>query len=393
MKLRPFAFVLTGLLPLCGATAQDGFDKEAVALIYHRVSGDPLDFPRVAEQSDAVRGASGFDRPDVLKAEIARLQTQAASIDPSREFVVSVNDSISQYDHDRSEFSIQLFAPGYFVPVDAFRQQYQIVFVNAESARAIPMPKEEARAFDGELTRMGRSVLNEVHFRVIGKGDPSGAVTGARVVRAEILSARLLDREGHVVFTPKVAPAPAASAGSQSAFDASKADIAGFRVGVPAKELEAMLARLLGAVRRSPSGKGAERYAGALHVNEMGCFSIPGRKSPVPGTVCATAHFDKDDVVRSIRIERVFPWLDSEVLRKTLVQKYGSVAFAQGGASGLALGWGPAVDQTADRSAPRHALFAQYISDEDFMSRSLNRLPNIRVVLHLVDAQWMSGSH
>lgn len=360
---------------------EGGFDKEAVVMTYHKLTGEPLDYQAIAEQSEAVRRVSNFDKPDAVKAEIARLQAEVAGTNPDREFVIRVDDSISEYDHDHGEFSIYLFRPGYFVPVDLFRQQYQLVFANAESMRAIPMAKDDARVFDAQLNRTGRRVLNEIRFRVVGKGDPAGAVTGLKVIRAEILSARLLDESGRVVFTPQVTGKAAASA---PAVDLGKADIAGFHIGVKASEMEASLTRLFGPVRR---GKGS------LTVNEMGCFSVPGRKNPKPGAVCVTALFDGDEMVRSIRMERVFSWLDAEVYRKALTQKYGPVAAARNVGSTFSLGWGPEVKPEVlyDRSGPANALTAFYVTNDDFMSRGLNSLPQIRIVLQLVDAKWASG--
>lgn len=382
----------------------DGFDPVEAALIYHRLTGEPLDLRAAAEQSDLVRRASNFDRADALKAETARLQARLDAADPQREFRIRVNDSISQYDHERGEFSIMLFAPGYFVPVQAFRQSYRIVFANADSARPIAMPKEQAREFDLQLDRVGRGVVNEVRFRIVGKGDPAGAVTGARVVRAELLAVRLLDRQGRVVFQPAVVPPAAAGAGGATAgaanavppFDLAAADVAGLRVGVKAKDLESTLQRLFGPVARTPAGRNADpRFDGALTVNDMGCIHVPGRRGNVgPGAVCVTAFFDGDEVVRSIRIERVFPYVDGEAFRKTLVGRYGAVAAARNLGSSYSLGWGPEVDAALlyDRSGPRHALTAHYVDNRDFIARSGNALPQIRVVLQLVDANWAMQS-
>ncbi len=399
--------VFAAVLQQTRAQAQpDGFDPVDAALIYHKLTGEPLDLRAAAEHSDLVRRASNFDRPDALKAETARLQAQLDAADPQREFRIRVNDSISQYDHERGEFSIMLFAPGYFVPVQAFRQNYQIVFANAESARPIAMPKEQAREFDAQLNRIGRGVVNEVRFRIVGKGDPAGAVTGARVVRAELLAVRLLDRQGRVVFSPTVAPlaiAPAGASGSPAGatnsappFDFAAADVAGFRVGVKAKDLESTLQRLFGPVARTPTGRnGDPRFGGALTVNELGCTHVPGRRGNVgPGSVCVTAFFDGDEVVRSIRIERVFPYVDGEVFRKTLVGRYGAVAAARKLGSSYSLGWGPEVDAALlyDRSGPRHALTAHYVDNRDYVARSGNAVPQIRIVLQLVDANWAAQS-
>lgn len=380
------------LLPRTAAS-QAPLDEEGVALIYHKLSGEPLDVDAVAARSRTVTSASQFDRPDVLEAEAVRLRTALSNVDPRREFDVRVNDHISQYDHARGEFSVGLFQPGFYVQVDAFGQAYQLVFANADAARAIAMPKEEARVFDASLNRIGRAVTNEIRFRVIGKGDPAGGVTGPNVIRAEILSTRLLDREGTVIFTPKVSAPPSAIAATDG-FDVLRADVAGFRVGVKAKDLQATLERLFGPVTRRERANGWHAgYAAGLFVNEMGCMSLEWKSQrAVPGSVCVTAYLDGDDVVRSIRIERVFPWMDGELFRSTLVRRYGPVADAKQGV-GFALGWGPRVDPALvyDRTGPATAVAAYYISEADFLSRSGNALAPVRVVLQLVDARWASA--
>ena len=399
--MKPGRMLPAGLVALClGATAlaQDGgLDPEQVALAYHRISNEALDLARVAEGSDPVRRASNFDRPDALKAEISRLQGLLTAADPAREFTTRVNDHISEYDHARAEFSITLFTPGYYLPVRAFGQEYQVVFANAGGLKAIPMAKDEARGFDERLTGMNRGVINEIRFRITGKGDPAGAVTGARVVRAEILSARILDHGGNVLFTPAVAasaPVTADAGGGAPAFDAGSADVSGFRVGVKGKDLEATLARLFGPVSRRPAGKGmAPGLATIMAVNELGCTTIMGRRNnPSPGAVCVLAMLDGSDVVRQIRIERMFGYLDGEVFRRAMVRKYGAVAEAQGGVSGYSLGWGPPVNVAAADSPPIHwqALTASYTTDQDMLGRSGNALPRIVITLQLIDADWAS---
>ncbi|MCI0620603.1 MAG: DUF4852 domain-containing protein [Acidobacteria bacterium] len=391
-KLALWGLTLTWVVAVPFWAQSEAFDQDAVVLTYHKITGEPLDLRAVAERSESVRRASNFDRPDALKAETARLEAQLTASDSSREFVITVSDSISQYDHDRGEFSINLFMPGYYVPVQSFGQQYQLVFANAESVRAIPMPKDEARAFDGRLNQMGRQVSNEIHFRVVGKGDPAGGVVGARVVRAEMTSVRLLDRTGNAVFTPNVTPFQSAKAAGGTPFDLTQADVSGFRVGVKAKDLETTLARLFGTPQRSKPNR-TDWFASKLAVNETGCMSMFGQDRSKVGAVCVTALLDADDIVRSIRVERVFPWFDSEVFRKSLVQKYGAVASAVNRGGAFALGWGPDLDPRLgySQSAPHNALTAHYVTNTDFASRSGNALPQMRIVLNLVDAQWASG--
>ncbi len=374
--------------PVHAARAQEApLDSAALALAYHELSGDSIDLQAVAARSPAVRRATSFDRRDAQAAEVARLQAMLAAAAEPRTFVVRVNDHVSEYDHDRGEFSVGLFLPGYFVPVRAFGQEYRLVFANAEAARPIPMAREEARAFDAILAARSRHVVNEIAFRVTGGGDPSGAVTGPRVVRAELVSVRLLDREGRVVYEPRVAPVAVASA----PLDPALADVAGFRVGVKARDLEATLRRLFGPVtRREVRAGGGSPYAATLVVNELGCTSVPGRRQRAePGAVCVTAFLDAGDVVRAIRVERVFPPMDGETFRRALVQKYGPVDGASSG-GGLTLGWGPPVDVSLvhDRSGPHVALTARWDAAGDYTSRMMGAAQNVKVALQLVDAAW-----
>jgi hypothetical protein len=375
-----------------GAHAQnEGFDSTAVAAAYHKLSGDSLDLQAAAQQSPAVQRATNFDKPDAINAEIARLRTQLANANPAREFVISVNDNITEYDHDHGEFSIGLFQPGYFVPLEAFGQRYQLVFANADRVRAIPMDKAAAREFDTKLNAFGRGVVNEIHFRVTGQGDPAGAVTGPRVIRAEATSVRLLDRQGHLVFTPAVTASPTLRNVAVTEVDPARIDIAGFHVGVSAADFAATLERLFGPVIKGPAERNAfPGIAGTLSMNGDGCFSYPGRRNnPRPGAVCVTGYVDNGGTVRSIRVERLFAPFDSEVFRKALTQKYGPVAAARNGST-FTLGWGPTIDSALvyDRSGPRTALTAHYTVDSDFLREGLNEADDVRLILTLVDAAW-----
>src|SRR5688572_15163049 len=173
MTYRAAVSALFLVLALIVVSAQsDGFDPETVALTFHKVSGAPLDTQALAAQSQAAMRASGFDRPDVIAAEQKRLDAQLASMDPAQEFTITIGDSISQYDHTSGQFSVELFNPGTFIPFRAFNREYRVVFANAASARAIPMPKEQARDFDAKLNVFGRQGNTEVGLEVTGRGEP-----------------------------------------------------------------------------------------------------------------------------------------------------------------------------------------------------------------------------
>jgi hypothetical protein len=374
-------------LLVVGLAQIDGFDPESLALTYHAVSGEPLDTRSIATVSQAVMRASSFDRPAVIANEQARLDALLAASKGSREFTLTVDDSISAYDHNTGQFSIELFTPGYFVPVRAFNFEYRIVFANAASARAIPMPVDEARAFDTRLNSFGRSVNNEIRFRVIGKGDPVGAVVGGRVVRAEMLSVRLLDSSGQVLYTPALAPA--GSGPAFAGFDSTKADVAGLRVGGRVSDMEATLTRLFGKVSRGSANSGSFKgFAGTLEVNNMGCMSMMGQKrEPQPGAVCVVAYFDADEIVRMVRIERLFPpRFNGEVFKSALVQKYGP----PNGSQRSGISWGPGVpgDVLNNPNIVVDALIASTRRDSSVMSTMSNTLENVVVSLQLIDAPW-----
>jgi len=375
------------LVMLAALSAQsDGFDDETAALTYHKVSGDRLDTQTVASRSQAALRATSFDRPDVVAAEQKRLDSLLASMDVSHEFTLTIDDRIADYDHTNSQFSIELFTPGSYIPFRAFSQEYRLVFANAASARAIPMPKEQAREFDARLNSFGRQIKNEVHFKIIGKGDPTGAVSGGFVVRAEITSARALDRSGEVLFTPKVV---AAGAGPKFAgFDASKTDVAGLRIGGSKKDMEATLTRLFGKVTPGHMTASAKGFAGAIEVNSLGCRSgFTNRKTrPQPGAVCVTAYYDASETIRLVRVERMFPPnFDVNVFQKALLQKYGPLSGGRG-----ALSWGPGIPGTVFNKPDSFvdALTASVAYDEDISSIGANRLENAIASLQLLDAAW-----
>jgi hypothetical protein len=342
----------------------------------------------MAAQSQAAMRASGFDRPDVIAAEQKRLDAQLASMNPAQEFTITIDDRISQYDHNSGQFSIELFNPGTFIPLRAFNREYRVVFANAASARAIPMPKEEAREFDAKLNSFGRQVNTEVRFKVTGKGDPVGGVLGDNVIRGEIVAARVLDRTGQVVFAPKVMATSAMPA--FAGFDSSKADVAGLRIGVSRKDMEATLTRLFGKVTPGyMSGGNFKGFASVIEVNSMGCRSgfTAKQKKPQPGAVCVTAYLDSSDVVRMVRVERLFPpGFDSRVFEQALVKKYGPANGSQ--RSGIS--WGPGVPGAVlnNPSITVDALVASAAADHDISDLGGNRLQNVIVSLQLIDAAW-----
>ena len=323
--------------------ALPALDEEAVALTWHKVAGVPFDAAGVTSRNKALQQLPAFDRPDSARVWAQQLLQLLTALPESEIFRVRVNDNVSEYDHILQRFSVHFFESGTYLPLQVFGEEYRVVFANAESARFIGMPKDAARAFDESLRAQGRGVLTDIAFRVTGTGDPAGAVTGARVVRAELVEVHVRDRYETELFTATLSTsasinsatissatlADAAGGKGGPSFDIATVDVAGLRVGTKADLFERAAARLFGKTeRRAVNGSGYTGFTSIIAVNEMSCSSIPGRGRVKPGAVCATAFLDSDDVVRAIRIERVFPFIDGESFRQRLVQRYGPVADA-----------------------------------------------------------------
>lgn len=328
-------------LPMAEAAGRD-FDPEQLALTYHKLSGKPFDFERYAATREVVYRASGFDRPDVLKQEIARERAVFDAASSSTVFQTDINNSISDYDHDRGEFSIAIFEPGSYMPVQFNGQEYRVVFANAGEARAISMPKEEARQFDQRIMRDGnRGIVTQVTFHVVGDGDPAGAVDGQYVVRAELVSVKELDSDGSVLATPDLTAKAAAPA---APFNPLAVDVGGLRVGVTADELEAAVTRLYRKPDRSLTGPGSSadpRFVGSIEIDLMGCLYVPASRDrePAPGDVCLRAFYDKDGIVRQVRIERVLPRFDYDQARRAAIARFGPASAVRGGGTPV-LTWG-----------------------------------------------------
>lgn len=330
------------LAPLALAAGRD-FDPEQLALTYHKLAGKPFDFERYAGQSRAVAQASGFDRPDALKQEIARLRAVFDSASDQIVFETDIQNSISDYNHERGEFQVAIFEPGSYMPVQFNHQQYRVVFGNADLARALRMPKEEAREFDRKIMRDGsRAVMTPVKFRIVGDGDPAGAVDGQYVVRAELVSAQVVDGDGTVLATPDLTAAPATPT---VAFNARAVDAAGLRIGMSVDELTDAVSRLYRKPVRSARGPRSDydpRFAGEIELDLMDCIYVQSShdREPVPGDTCLRAYYDKDGIVRQVRIQHVVPRFDYEQSRKAAIDRFGPAAAVRGGNTPQ-LSWGP----------------------------------------------------
>lgn len=404
--MRRWQLALVVVLSFVGtmtSSAQDaGFDDQRIAFTWHRLTGEPLDLRELAENSEIAQRSTGFDKPEAIEKELARLQSLFDAADAATEFTITTSEYIEEYDHQRGEFPVQGFQPGRYLsfqypergyPVRA----YQLVFTGAGAARAIPMQdKDQARSFDTLLRQHHRRVQNRIRFRVVGKGDPEGVVTGQRVVRAQVVASTLLDGDGNVIHAPDLA-APVADAPPVVSFDPARADAAGLRVGIKADDLAKTLARLYGEpVRHDFKVADGNGLAGQLGAETGRCHAIAGshdRRRYGPGVTCVQAWYDGDGIVRHLRVQRIFPYQrSSDDFRQVLLRKHGPTAQGGGGARGNASwGWGEPVTfrrGQGEASVQRHPLTA-YWSQESGWSVGGGTVP-VLLTLELLDAAWFA---
>jgi hypothetical protein len=401
MRSAGFALLLTCALTTSPALAAsppvEELDTEQLVLTWHKIANKPFDFDRHVNFSPTVAGPQTFDTPDLIKKERARLQAIYDAGTKTREFTTVVNDYFNQYDHARGEFPVNLFQPGIYVQYPYHYENYSLVFANPGEARAVKMPdKEEARAFDQQLQARGRQLHIVIKFRLIGSSDPQGAVTGERVMLAEILSLQMLDRRNEVVYAPQIVPV--SEAPPPAKFVAANVDVAGMRLGVDANELKAALERLYSAqverVDANPkSGNIDKRYAGYLEIDLMTCIGGGYRqRDPRPGDLCLRAWFDEDDVVRTIEVVRVHPFMDFEPIRAAAIARWGTVSDATGG--GALMAWGPTVDsKLLNYKWPQHGYaLTMHVGNSASDPMSGDSRPNVNITLQLTDPEWAASA-
>ena len=372
-------------------------DVEQLVLGWHKIVNKPVDFDRHVNFSPTVAGPQTFDTPDLRKKERARLQAIYDAGSKTREFTTVVSDYFQQYDHDKGEFPVNLFQPGIYLHYQYHYENYSLVFANPGEARALKMPdKEQARAFDQQLQARSRGLNIVVKFRLMGSGDPQGAVTGQNVMLAEILSLQMLDRRNELVYEPKIVPV--SEAPPPAKFVASSIDVAGMRLGVKANDLKAALERLYSAqverVDARPNSSNIDkRYAGYLEIDLMTCIGGGYRqRDPRPGDLCLRAWFDDDDVVRTIEVVRVHPFMDFGPIRAAAIARWGTVADATGG--GALMAWGPTVDaKLVNYKWPQHGYaLTMHVGNSASDPMSGDSRPNVNITLQLTDPEWAASA-
>lgn len=220
-------------------------DPLSLVMAYHRMAGTTIDFRPYAERSAVYSNANTFDRPDVLTREIARLEGQFAALDLNRTYVMRLGTQLRQYDGNRRGYALGL-SPDSFVPMTdpATYKGYGLQFRNVDEVAFLPVgDSTAARNFAqryGLNTQydVAGDAVAELAFRLAEV--PPAVGSGPTIVRADILAARVLTRNGQPMWDfgqTAAGRAPAAQAAAPGTAPTLKAaDVQGIRIGMPLAE-------------------------------------------------------------------------------------------------------------------------------------------------------------
>lgn len=374
-------------------------DETLVYYMYHKLSGEPIDFDTISGWLDKVARANQFDKVSVQEEEEAAMRAEYEATDPGETYSLRIQTQL-KYDLENERFSIDFFEPGSFLryhPLAALgvsarsaRGQNQIferkiVFANADSARYVDMPRDQAAAIGSVAQRGATSGSAEVELRFVGTGDPTGAVSGTGIVRAELLSVKFDEFDLPVNIEPydpnvlkEVSP--------------DKFDIMGLKVGVDLKRLQRDMEKQFGDVGQVGRARNDDpRFVSGVGHDANGCYSF-GNKVPETGNVCVRAFADEKGVVRKVVVEQILEGTDWDPIRQALVQKYGAVSFSNRAGNIQHYAWGPEVTKSVAgdyQSQPAYAMTASLSVMQSALDRSMastRASTNLRI--RLIDADW-----
>ncbi len=271
----PASVQATGLATQYGQPPVTGLD---MTFAFDRMNGLTPDFRPYAERSNVYVNATVFDREAVLTREIGRMEGEFRTFNLDKVYSMKVGVPVQQYEPGKGGFPLQFGSGariGFADPVNY--HGYFLNFRNADDVSVIPFPDPTAArnfaqryGLNLQNPQAGTAVL-EVAFRLV---DTPPSVQGQDVIRADILSARLLSQTGQPMFdfgataASKVAVSRNADGTSEQPV-LKTADVQGFRLGMTAAEVDALASRGWKTVR---GGRGTDE---ALYFNDLAAGS-PG---------------------------------------------------------------------------------------------------------------------
>ena len=211
-------------------------------------------YPIAAATNAAANAATAFDRPAVIEREIARYQAAFQTLDLAKIYDVRLNVEIRQYDADRGGYTLPLSEDSFIrITNPATFKEYGLQFRNPGDVSIVPIADPTAaRAFAAKSRLNMEGLLAgygtlQIAFRLV-EAPPALDTNEPPMVRADIISARLLNNSGAVIYDFGLTPA-ARSAASWSSTEVpgqpvlKAADVQGMRLGMTGAEAEAIAAK------------------------------------------------------------------------------------------------------------------------------------------------------
>ncbi len=238
--------------PAAGLLSQPPISGIDATMAFSRMNGITPDFRPYAERSNLYQAATVYDRDAVLTREIARLESTFRTFDLDRVYTMRIGVPVEQYDPSKGGFPLG-FGEGARIGVSdpVTYHSYSLAFRNAADVAFIPLPdpvsaKNFAQrfSFSTQNPQAGSAVL-EMAYRLV---DAPPSVQGQDVLRADILTARLITQTGQPILdfgaTQASRTTVSRNADGTSELPVLKSvDVQGFRVGMPAAEAEALGSR------------------------------------------------------------------------------------------------------------------------------------------------------
>lgn len=347
---------------------QPTLDGLSMAFAYDHMDGITPDFRSYAERSTAYTSASAFDRDAVLAREVARLQQQFRSFDPTRVYDLRLRTELRQYETARGGYALALGEDS-FIPIrdPATFKNYGLQFRNTGDVNFIGMGDAAAARTFTERNRLNTQsplagiVLLEMAFRLV-EAPPAVDQGGPLLVRADILAARVLNETTGAVIhdfgltqsaRSLAGPSAGNAAGEQAVLKA--ADVQGLRLGMSQAEAEAIASRGW-TTKRGSQQDGQVLWFNALQARQGDwavCGSITNSfpppmdlmvgASPPSYRDCVGYGFARmgasngpyGDRVGQVAAQQFLAGGDAGTLRKSLEEKYGRPTYVRGGGSDL----------------------------------------------------------
>ncbi len=340
------------------------------AFAFARMNGTTPDFRPYAEHSSVYTNATTFDRPAALDREIARLEGLFGTFDLDRVYQMRIGVPIQQYDADKGGYPVGFGDTSRIGLTDPVTYHaLSLMFRNATDVATIPVPDATAarnlaqrNAFDTHSAQASQGVL-QMSYRLV---DAPPSLQGQDVLRADVLSARVLSQAGQVVhdFGSLAASAVAVSRNADGTSEQpvlKSADLQGFHVGMTAAEADALGTRGWKAVRGGAGSDEALYFNGlqAASPDYATCadvtFGFPDQQSYFTGAVGAPTYTDCVAVkfapgsrgsgdaaarrVVGVVTQQRLPGTATESLATAVKVKYGTPLYTRNNGNGVNLAW------------------------------------------------------